>query len=1035
MVRSGPGGKSPSSRIGRRLGPALILAGLFLMLFWLGLKGVRAYRAARQGMEHLAALQESLDRPPQELLTDFSQLKAQVDGAARELAALRAEVHFFDPLLSRLAWIPRYGPELAAAPHLTAMAADLTSAAADLAEAISPTLPILDEGREDSLARAIEALQQKNALLERAHARLQHAAYERTFLDPTLLNDGPFADVGPLLDRLDPMLPSAVRALGMLEALLPQADAMLGMDAPRRYLLLGQNNFELRATGGFLGSMGIMTVERGRISNLDYRRSYDWDNPNREKMQPPFPYVRYMAFGAWFIRDANWYADFPTSAQTVEMFWQKDGHDPVEGVIAADLYAVQALLEVAGPLEVPGYGVTVGRAGALETIWEGYRQDPNFLSALTEAVATRLQQPDLFESNRVPALLQALGRCLEEKHILLYFNAADLQEAVARAGWGGAIRGDPGDFIMVVDSDFSYAEVNRFIEQEIRYRVTLDHSLKVQESRLTLTYWNHFDRWSSAETRELFGGACFDPQTEELKHSPGCYGDYIRIFVPRGSRFVSAEGFDDGMEYREEAGRTVIAGYVRVLPGEQRSVTVTYVPPAGAVGGEYRLTLQKQPGTDALPVAVEIRVTGSTPAEVGLETNLRLDRTVAAMWQEGQLLLSGEGPLQARLDPQRQARQKGFAEGLALWEAGRPEEAVERWRKPPVTELVLDRANLLLSRGDLDEAGRLCGAALELDPSSARAYFLRGKVAMERGNAAEAGVAWEKAVALDPLNFAAQLELGLFYEASGDLERAYAHLQYADRKEATQALWQRVWPYFNTDNAPAGFAALGLIIRIDPNDANARFVLAERLRVDKQYEQALAAYQEAQRVAPADVRFYIGRAQVYADQGQGDPAIADLEEAVRVAPRSAEAWFYLGLYRWRFRRDAGGATQALQQALALNPIAWYATELGNVYLQAGDLEAAVKTHERAVTLPGHGAYTWWSLGDAYAAQGQWEQAASAYGQAVALEPEAAWLHARLANAYERAGHKAEAIAEYEAALALEPGQAQWQKALDRLRGS
>lgn len=1028
-----PPRRNPSRRLPRRLGLLLILAGVLLVLGALGLKLGRAYVAARQGLADLESLQAALRGSPQELVDDLDAIRVQVEAAGRHMATLRAETAFLDPLLTHLRWVPRYGPELASAPHLTALAADLSGAAADLVTIADALIPILEDGGEDSLAQAIAALQAQQALLQRAHIRLQHAAYERSFLDAADLDDEPFSQVGPLLAQFDEVVPPLVRALGMLKDLLPQADKVLGMDGPRRYLLIGQNNFELRATGGFMGSMGLMTVERGRITGLDYRRSYDWDNPNREKVQPPLPYVRYMRFGVWFIRDANFHADFPTSAQTIEMFWKLDGHPAVEGVIALDLYAVQNVLEAMGPVEVPGYGVTVGGDNMLETLWEGYRSDRGFLPALTEAVAARLQQPDLLQPQNLPALLQAVAKSLEEKHLLFYLNDPELQKAVVRSGWSGALRDDPGDYLYVVDSDFSFAEVNRFIDQEIRYQVTLDRSLKVQESVVTLRYWNHFDRWGSAETRELIGGGCFDPATQDLQLSPGCYGDYIRVYVPRGSRFVAAEGFDDGMEYREEAGRTVIAGYVRVFPGDQRTVSITYVPPVGAVGGEYRLTLQKQPGTAALPVDVEIRVAGETPAVASLRTDLRTDRTLGVRWQEGSLVLSRGGAALTQQDARERARQQAFAAGLARWEAGQRDAAVRQWQEGRVADLVLDRANLLLSRGDLDGAAALCGAALQIEADSARAHFLLGKVALERGDPSGAQEEFARSAALDPQNYAAQLELGLLYESQGDMENAYAHLQYADPTEANQALWGKVWPYFNNGQVEAGLAALRLIIRLDSGDANAHAVLANQLRALKRYDESLAAYEALHRAAPGDARFYTGRAQLYADQGQGEAALADLETAVQQAPLNAEAWFYLGQYRWRFRQDAAGAEAALTQAMTLNPNAWYAVTIGSMLREAGDLERAALAYEQATQLPGANAYTWVLLGQTYEALGRPEQALDAYREAVNRDKSSAWTHATLAQAYERAGRKVEAIAAYEAALAIEPDNEGWKAALARLK--
>ncbi|MGC8874765.1 MAG: DUF4012 domain-containing protein, partial [Chloroflexia bacterium] len=357
-----------SSRASKRVGPALVLLGLTLILLWFGLKVWRLQRAVRDAGRQWAVLQQARQRPPQEMLRGIGQWGGRISTAAADLATLRAELRILDPLLTRLGWVPHYGPEIAALPHLSAMAADLAGAGADLTAALSRTVTVLESEDTGKILRVAEVLQEQLPLLSRAHARLQHAAYERTFLDPYRWDDSPLADLKPLLEELDRTLPGATRRLGWLVAFLPHADTVLGKNGARRYLLVGQNNYELRATGGFMGSMGTLLLENGEIRALDYRRSYDWDNPHREKIQPPLPYVRYMRFGAWFIRDANFAPDFPTTARTLQMFWEKDGHEPVDGVIAVDLTAVQMLLEALGPVEVPGYGTRVGGSRALETI-------------------------------------------------------------------------------------------------------------------------------------------------------------------------------------------------------------------------------------------------------------------------------------------------------------------------------------------------------------------------------------------------------------------------------------------------------------------------------------------------------------------------------------------------------------------------------------------------------------------------------------------------------------------------------------------
>ncbi|MGC8875026.1 MAG: tetratricopeptide repeat protein, partial [Chloroflexia bacterium] len=387
----------------------------------------------------------------------------------------------------------------------------------------------------------------------------------------------------------------------------------------------------------------------------------------------------------------------------------------------------------------------------------------------------------------------------------------------------------------------------------------------------------------------------------------------------------------------------------------------------------------------------------------------------------------------AHLDPRRRSQQEGFAAGWELWQAGREVEAIARWEQAGAAELVLDQANLLLFRGELSTGAALCQAVLTFVPTSARAYFLLGQARRYQGNEEGARQAWEEAVRLDPDNRAAQLELGLWYEAHGDTETAYVHLQQADPAEATHILWQRIWPYFNGGNEQAGLAALDLILRLAPTDANAWVVKASRLRMAHRDADAQATLEELWRVAPGDIRYYLEHAQLLDSQGRGKEALADLEEAVRLAPRSAEAWFLLGQMRRKYSGQRQGAIEALEQAVSLHPNAWYATELGNAYREAGDLDAAVAAWERAVTLPGCNAHSWWTLGQGYEAQERWKDSAEAYARAVLLDPQNADLYALLARAYTQAGERAQAIAAWESALALRPGVPTWQEALARLK--
>jgi hypothetical protein len=132
----------------------------------------------------------------------------------------------------------------------------------------------------------------------------------------------------------------------------------------------------------------------------------------------------------------------------------------------------------------------------------------------------------------------------------------------------------------------------------------------------------------------------------------GVYGSYLRIYVPPDAvlRELSVAGLSDGPEQvAQEFGLRSFGRFFPVLPGESKRVDLTYETP-GTVTREgedyiYRMHLQKQPGTMALPMSIRIEVPeGSRHLEVmidgdqigprdAIQTDLRVDRDLEVRWQ------------------------------------------------------------------------------------------------------------------------------------------------------------------------------------------------------------------------------------------------------------------------------------------------------------------------------------------------------------------------------------------------------------------
>jgi len=188
----------------------------------------------------------------------------------------------------------------------------------------------------------------------KAQQAVADAAQIRSRIDRTALT-GPFEPVGKRLDQLDKWFPSLQAGANAL----PLLPGLLGAPHPVTYLLMGQNEDERRATGGFMSSLGVVRLDRGDVTALDLKNSYDYAPPTRTPLPPPQPLAEWMGFGGWYIRDANWFPDFPTSAAWVEWFWSYYYDEPADGVIAFDQTAVERLLAVTGPIDLPDLHETI----------------------------------------------------------------------------------------------------------------------------------------------------------------------------------------------------------------------------------------------------------------------------------------------------------------------------------------------------------------------------------------------------------------------------------------------------------------------------------------------------------------------------------------------------------------------------------------------------------------------------------------------------------------------------------------------------
>ncbi|MGQ9717922.1 MAG: DUF4012 domain-containing protein [Anaerolineae bacterium] len=592
----------------RRIGWLILALGTVLLFLW----GARVIRAGLSLRRHLAQA-EALLRSPETANPETA--CALVGSLRQDLGTVRREAGLLVSLAPALGWLPRVGGDLRAAPHLLVMADGLTEAGAVACDLLGPALA----GDSLSLDGAIRLLTEEQSDLKRAQAAVARAEEAWRQVDVSRLSPRMARRVAPL----GRMLP-ALRAGLDVAAAMPD---LLGANGPRVYLIIAQNEDELRPTGGYITGVGEVRMENGRIAAMTFRDSYAVDDFTQPYPDPPEPLRRYMGIDLWVFRDSNWSPDFPTAARQAIALYRPGDPVTVDGVIALDQYAVKELVGAVGPLPVEGAdepitGETVisymRRAwepedGALTGEW--WRERKSFMGPLAEALWARIQREDVDWLR----LAETVVRLLDEKHLLLYIPHPVVAPLLAERGWDGALRAGPADFLLVVDANVGYNKASAKVQQAITYEVDLGRN--PPRATLTLVYTHTVPTGSPCVPESRY-----DPVYEQMMAR--CYWDYLRVYIPQGSRLLDAtripvpkealwSGEAESSEVTvlpaDEGPFTTLEVLLLLLPGAVQTRSFTWALPESVVrrqGDEavYALRVQKQPGTVDRPLTVRIRL-------------------------------------------------------------------------------------------------------------------------------------------------------------------------------------------------------------------------------------------------------------------------------------------------------------------------------------------------------------------------------------------------------------------------------------------
>jgi hypothetical protein len=375
----------------------------------------------------------------------------------------------------------------------------------------------------------------------------------------------------------------------------------LGLDGKKReYLVLLQNEMELRPGGGFIGSYGILSFEDGRLLGFDIKDVYEADGQLKGHVEPPVEIKTHLGEAGWYMRDANWDASFVRAAKDILWFLEKETGRKVDGVIGMDLAVARRMLEVTGEVLVPDFKEKINKDNLYEQaefyaetkFFPGSTQKASFLGDLGKQLFEEIKN---LNSGKKAELYKAIIELLESNDLQLALNEKEAARRIATLGWDGSLyQGKCGvdrclaDYLYIVEANLGVNKANYFLYRNV------EQLTEISQNAITRVVKINYE--NTSKSKDWPGGD---------------YKNYLRLYLPNDINLAEVSVTDPADPDKKvlisgeqlmmkEVDRKRELGMLVVVPvASKRVVEVRYSTSINLSGKDkfsYLNYIQRQPG-------------------------------------------------------------------------------------------------------------------------------------------------------------------------------------------------------------------------------------------------------------------------------------------------------------------------------------------------------------------------------------------------------------------------------------------------------
>ncbi len=383
---------------------------------------------------------------------------------------------------------------------------------------------------------------------------------------------------------------------------------VLGFEKPKKYLILFQDNTELRPGGGVVEVFATMEIENAKITEVSPLDEKPIDENLKSIIDPAFGLRRYLPLENLTLRDSSFDPDFINSAISASNIYSLATEEKVDGVIAIDSIFIKNILAELGPIAVKGQSKKISKENVENIPLETNNFGIEILNSLKNELDGREELPLLL-------LAKMVGNSISEKHLLFAFPNPSTQNIFTANGWSSSLwdsrekeNNKINDYLGISEANLGKNKINKFVSRSALKKLVVSANGKVS-SELTISFKNNAEKGT------------------------GVYKNYIQLVLPESSKIssISIDGKNEKIEKaitnaaqynganfkppsglevyeRNQMDKSVYGFLVQIPEKEIKTIVVNYdIPyslPSTQKSAVYSLKVYKQPGLDSYPLDI-----------------------------------------------------------------------------------------------------------------------------------------------------------------------------------------------------------------------------------------------------------------------------------------------------------------------------------------------------------------------------------------------------------------------------------------------